>query len=83
MKNKYKEIINSPTFQMIAVVFVLQVLQVFNIISGEQVNKLTDVIQLFIGSIAGVRATARIGSVNTLVSSFVIDDARQAVNKKK
>lgn len=76
---KYKEIISSPTFQLIAVVFILQVLQIFNIISDVQTTNLTNAVQVFLGTIAAIRASARIGSAKPNTTTVSIPEGVEAV----
>ena len=56
-----KNIFSSPRFWLIITIAVLQSLAVFNVLSGDQVKQLIDIISVALGGIVAVRTVDKLG----------------------
>jgi len=56
-----KNIFQSPRFWLIVIIAILQSLAVFNVLGGEQVDKLINIISVALGGIVTVRTVDKIG----------------------
>lgn len=54
-----KGLFTSPRFWLIVAIATLQSLAVFNVLTGEQVNQLIDIISVALGGIVAVRTVDR------------------------
>ncbi len=60
--NKYKEIAGSPTFHLILIIAILQILKIRNVLDGAQAEQIITVVQQFFAGVAGVRVVTKIGT---------------------
>lgn len=56
-----KDIFTSPRFWLIVIIAVLQSLAVFNILGGEQVDQLINIVSVALGGIVTIRTVDKIG----------------------
>jgi len=82
-----KGLFTSPRFWLIVVIAVLQSLAVFNILSGEQVKQLVDIISLAIGGVIAVRTADKFSepkpNTTTVTIPTNVSEVTAKTKKKK
>ncbi len=63
-----KNIFSSPRFWLIVIIAVLQSLSVFNILGGDQVDQLTNIISIALGGIVAIRTIDKQGESKILAA---------------
>ncbi len=87
--NKYKEILNSPTFHLICAILLIQILKIFNIITGPQMDQLATALQQFFAGVGGVRVLQKVatpkptGNTTTVTMPSNVSSVSAKTSKKK